>query len=53
MRIIILRKIGFNTTKRTYGSHISSKADSLQVLDLFFYYQLVFNYQQVTLYIAC
>jgi hypothetical protein len=43
--VVILQNIGFNTTKPTYGGHISSKTNSLQVLSIFFFYQLVFNYQ--------
>jgi hypothetical protein len=43
--VVILQKIGFNTTKPTYGKHISSKTNSPQVLSVFFYYQLLFNYQ--------
>lgn len=41
-------KIGFNTTKPTYGAHISSKNYSSQVLSVFFRVKLVFNYQRVT-----
>ena len=43
--VVILQKIGFNTTKPCYGSHISSKTNSLQVLSIIFSYQLLFNYQ--------